>query len=191
MIETIKKWDEELFLWLNSFHSDALDPIVFQMTETITWVPLYIFLIYKIYKYDPKNSWWVFGGVMITILLADQVSSGFMKPFFERLRPCHDSRWDGMIHNYGRCGGLYGFVSSHAANTFGLAVYLNLKMKGKLKGLGWLFLYAFAVSYTRIYLGVHYPLDILIGAVIGALAAWLAWFFIVFVKREFVKQVLK
>jgi undecaprenyl-diphosphatase len=191
MIETVKKWDEDLFLWLNSFHSEALDPIIFQMTETITWLPLFLFLIYKIYRVDPKNSWWVFGGIMLTILIADQVTSGLMKPFFERLRPCHDPRWEGIIHNYGRCGGLYGFVSSHAANTFGLAVFLNRKLKGKIKGLPWLYLYAFVVSYTRIYLGVHYPWDILLGAVMGTLAAWISWFFIVFVKRELVKKILK
>lgn len=191
MIEKIKQLDEGLFLWLNSFHWDFLDPIIFQMTETVTWIPLYVFLIYKIYKFDPKNSWWVFGGVMLTILISDQVTSGLMKPFFERLRPCHDPRWEGMMHNYGRCGGLYGFVSSHAANTFGLAVFLNRKLKGKLPGLRWLYLYAFVVSYTRIYLGVHYPWDIILGGVMGALAAWFSWFFIVVVKRELVKKVLK
>jgi undecaprenyl-diphosphatase len=191
MIDIIKQWDEELFLWLNSFHWDFLDPVIFQMTETVTWIPLYLFLIYKIYRLDPQNSWWVFGGVMLTILIADQVTSGLMKPFFERLRPCHDPRWEGLMHNYGRCGGMYGFVSSHAANTFGLAVFLNRKLKGKLSGLRWLYLYAFVVSYTRIYLGVHYPWDIVLGAVMGILAAWISWFFIVVVKRELVKKVLK
>ena len=191
MIELIKQWDEELFLWLNSFHSDALDPIIFQMTETVTWLPLFAFLIYKIYKVDPKNSWWIFGGILLTILISDQVTSGIMKPFFERLRPCHDPRWEGMMHNYGRCGGLYGFVSSHAANTFGLAVFLNRKLKGKIKGLRWLYLYAVVVSYTRIYLGVHYPWDIFLGAAMGTLAAWFSWFFIVFVKRQLIKKVLE
>jgi len=191
MIEQIKKWDEDLFLWLNSFHTDWLDPVMYQATETITWIPLYAFLIYKIYKSNPSNSWWVFGGVALTILISDQFTSGFMKPFFERLRPCHDDRWTDVIHNYGRCGGLYGFASSHAANTFGLAVFLNKKLGKSIKGLGWLFLYAILVSYTRIYLGVHYPVDILIGASIGTAAAFISWFLIVFVKREFLKKFLK
>jgi undecaprenyl-diphosphatase len=191
MIQLFKKWDEELFLWLNSFHADWLDPIVFQMTETVTWIPLFIFLVYKIYKVNPKNSWWVFGGIMLTILISDQFTSGFLKPLMERLRPCHDPRWEGLMHNYGRCGGLYGFVSSHAANTFGLATFINLKMRKKIKHLGWLYLYAVVVSYTRIYLGVHYPFDLLLGASIGVIVAWVSWFFIVFVKRNFVKSVLK
>ena len=191
MIEQIKEWDESLFIWLNGFHWDWLDPVVYRATETSTWIPLYLLLIYLIYKVDPKNSWWVFGGVALTILIADQTTSGFMKPFFERLRPCHDERWEGILHNYGRCGGLYGFASSHAANTFGLAVFLNLKLKGKIPYLGWLYLYAILVSYTRIYLGVHYPVDILIGAGIGTLAAWISWFLVVFVKRELLKKILK
>ena len=191
MIEIITKWDEAAFLWLNSFHSEALDPIVLQLTQTITWIPLYLLVLYQIYQTDPKNTAWILGGVMLTILLADQVSSGLMKPYFERLRPCHDPRWEGMLHLYGRCGGLYGFVSSHAANTFGLATFLTLKLGKKQKAIAWLFLYALVVSYTRIYLGVHYPLDLFFGAVIGVLAAYFSWFFVVVIKRKIVKKVLE
>jgi undecaprenyl-diphosphatase len=191
MIEQIKTWDEDLFLWLNSFHSDWLDVVFFQITETVTWIPFYLILIYFIYKADPKGIWWVLGGIAVTILIADQTTSGLMKPIFERLRPCHDNRWDGVIHNYGRCGGLYGFASSHAANTFGFATFLNLKMKGKLRFLHWLFLWAALISYTRIYLGVHYPIDVLTGAAVGASAGLISWFILVFVKREILKLILK
>lgn len=191
MIDRLRTYDEELFLWLNSFHSDWLDPIMFQMTQTVTWLPFYAVLIYLIYKTDPKNSWWVFGGAALTILLADQLTSGFMKPFFERLRPCHDERWEGIIHNYGRCGGLYGFVSSHAANTFAIAMFLTLKLNKQVPYLKWLFLWAAVISYTRVYLGVHYPFDILLGGIIGITIGFIVWFLIVFVRRELFKQVLK
>ncbi|MEK0442843.1 MAG: hypothetical protein RL403_1821 [Bacteroidota bacterium] len=191
MIEIITKWDEAAFLWLNSFHSEAVDPIVLQLTKTITWIPLYVLVLYQIYRTDPKNTAWILGGVMLTILLSDQVTSGLMKPYFERLRPCHDPRWEGMLHLYGRCGGLYGFVSSHAANTFGLATFLTLKLGKKQKAIAWLFLYALLVSYTRIYLGVHYPLDLFFGAVVGVLAAYFSWFCVVVIKRKIVKKVLE
>ena len=191
MIEAIKNWDEAAFLWLNSFHSSALDPIVLQLTQTISWIPLYVLLLYQIYRIDPKNTAWILGGVMLTILLSDQVTSGLMKPYFERLRPCHDPRWEGMLHLYGRCGGLYGFVSSHAANTFGLATFLTLKLGKKQKAIAWLFLYALLVSYTRIYLGVHYPLDVFFGAVVGVLAAVFSWLCVVVLKRKFVRKVLE
>ena len=191
MIETINYWDEKAFLWLNSFHLEVLDPVVLQLTQTITWIPLYVLLLYLIYRIDPKNTLWILGGVMLTILLADQVSSGLMKPYFERLRPCHDPRWEGMMHNYGRCGGLYGFVSSHAANTFGLATFLTLKLGRKQKAIAWLFLYALVVSYTRIYLGVHYPLDLFFGALVGVLSAFFSWLCVVVVRRKIVKKVLE
>ncbi len=191
MIETISYWDEKAFLWLNSFHLEVLDPVVLQLTQTITWIPLYVLLLYLIYRIDSKNIVWILGGAMLTILLADQVSSGLMKPYFERLRPCNDPRWEGMIHNYGRCGGLYGFVSSHAANTFGLATFLTLKLGKKQKAIAWLFLYALVVSYTRIYLGVHYPLDLFFGALVGVLAAFFSWLCVVVVRRKIVKKVLE
>ena len=191
MIESIKHWDEKAFLWLNSFHSDGLDPIVLQLTQTITWVPLYLLLLYLIYRKDPKNTAWVIGGAMLTILLADQVSSGLMKPYFERLRPCHNPQWEELLHSYGRCGGLYGFVSSHAANTFGMATFLTLILHKKQKGIYWLFLYAVVVSYTRIYLGVHYPLDVFFGALVGVLSAYLSWAVVVILKRKIIKKVLE
>ena len=191
MIEELKVFDEKLFIWLNSFHADWLDPIVFQMTETITWIPFYAILIYFIYRADHKGIWWVLAGAAITILLSDQVTSGFMKPFFERLRPCHEERLEGIVYNYGRCGGLFGFASSHAANTFAIATFLNLNLRGKLPYLKWLFLWAFIVSYTRIYLGVHYPFDILAGAVVGAAAGWISWFLTVIVRLEILKKILK
>ena len=191
MIEKLKTWDEELFLWLNAQHVDWLDPIMFQISATITWLPLFIFLIYLIFKSDKANAWWILGGVALTILVADQFASGFLKPLVERLRPCHDPRWEGVMFNYQRCGGLYGFVSSHAANTFGVTVFLNLKLKGKVKHLRWLYVYAVVVSYSRIYLGVHYPGDVIAGALIGTFFAWVCWFLIVFVKRELIKRALK
>ena len=191
MIEKLKTWDEELFLWLNAQHVDWLDPIMFQISATITWLPLFIFLIYLIFKSDKANAWWILGGVALTILAADQFASGFLKPLVERLRPCHDPRWEGVMFNYQRCGGLYGFVSSHAANTFGVTVFLNLKLKGKVKHLRWLYVYAVVVSYSRIYLGVHYPGDVIAGALIGTFFAWVCWFLIVFVKRELIKRALK
>ncbi|WP_339868232.1 phosphatase PAP2 family protein [uncultured Algoriphagus sp.] len=191
MIEKIKTWDEHLFLWLNSFHVDWLDVVMFQLSQTLIWVPFYAILVYFIYRSDPKNSWWVFGGIALTILISDQVTSGLMKPYFERLRPCHDERWSDIIYNYRRCGGLFGFASSHAANTFGLAVFLNLKMKGNLRFLPWLFLWAAVISYTRIYLGVHYPMDIIVGALVGSAAGGISWFIIVYIKREILKLILK
>src|SRR5690554_4802418 len=158
------------------------------LTGKAIWFPMYAFFLFLIINHFKRRSIWILAGVALAILMADQSASGFMKPFFERLRPCHDPRWEGLIYNYGGCGGMYGFVSSHAANTFALAIYLNLLFRGRIKGFGWLFLWAAVVSYTRIYLGVHYPLDIIVGALVGLLSGWVSWFLARKAKRTYLQK---
>lgn len=187
-METIKYWDEELFLYLNGYHQDWLDPIVDTLTGKLIWIPLYAFFIYLIIKHFKKGSVWILAGIGLAILMADQTASGFMKPFFERLRPCHDPRFEGLMYNYGGCGGMYGFVSSHAANTFALAIYLNLVFRRRLKGFWWLYVWAGIISYTRVYLGVHYPLDIIVGALVGLLSGWTGWFLAKKAKQAYLQR---
>ncbi|MCH7403235.1 phosphatase PAP2 family protein [Belliella kenyensis] len=175
MLETIKNWDESLFIYLNSFHDDFFDPIIFQLTHTWPWIPLYILLLILILKTHGRASWWVLISLALTILIADQFTSGFMKPFFERLRPCHDPKWEGIVHNFGRCGGQFGFASSHASNSFAIATFMMLSVGKKYPKIKWLLLWAFFFSYTRVYLGVHYPADIIVGGLVGILSAWLAY----------------
>ena len=108
--------------------------------------------------------------------MTDQFTSGLMKPFFERLRPSHEPALEGMVHMVsGYSGGKYGFASSHAANTFGIAMFLSCLLKVEKPWINWLFLWAALVSYTRIYLGVHYPGDIIVGALIGVAFGWLVF----------------
>ena len=187
-METIKYWDEQLFLYLNGYHQDWLDPIVYTLTGKLIWIPLYAFFIYLIIKHFKKGSVWILAGIGLAILMADQTASGFMKPFFERLRPCHDPRFEGLMYNYGGCGGMYGFVSSHAANTFALAIYLNLAFRHHLKGFWWLYVWAGIISYTRVYLGVHYPLDIIVGALVGLLSGWAGWFLAKKAKQAYLQR---
>ncbi|MFD2033764.1 phosphatase PAP2 family protein [Belliella marina] len=184
MIESLRAWDENLFIYLNGFHIDFLDPIVFQLTQTWPWIPLYLFLIYLIVKKFGKESWWVMISIGLTILFADQFTSGFMKPFFERLRPCHDPMWEGIIHNFGKCGGSYGFASSHSSNSFGIATIMTLTLSDRYKAVKWLFLWAALFSYTRIYLGVHYPADVLVGAFVGVISAYISFYIGSFIKSK-------
>ena len=182
MIDSIKYWDEQLFLYLNQQHTSWLDPIMLALTGKFIWVPLYLFLLFVIIREYKTSSVWYIIGLAIVILLADQFTSGFMKPYFERLRPCHDPRWAGTILNYSGCGGLFGFASSHAANTFGLAAFLQRVGDKKITWFSWLFLWAAIVSYTRIYLGVHYPADILAGAMVGILIGWVIFWMTIKLK---------
>lgn len=176
MMEKIGRIDQELFLYLNSFHSDFWDPIMFFLTGTRPWIPMYAILLWMIWKTYGKESWWVYVAAGLTILFADQTASGIMKPFFERLRPCHEPLLYGLVHNYGYCGGgKFGFASSHASNSFGVAMLMNLTIRSKYPWVKWLFLWAAFFSYTRIYLGVHYPGDVIVGGMVGILSAYLAF----------------
>ncbi|MCA6379185.1 MAG: phosphatase PAP2 family protein [Cytophagales bacterium] len=144
-------------------------------TETFFWTPLYAILIFFVIKTYGKSSIWILLGVAITILLCDRITTGFMKPFFGRLRPSHEPELEGLLHLVdGYRGGLYGFASSHAANTFGVAIFIWLSLKKHYKWVGLIFIWAIVMTYTRIYLGVHYPTDILVGAIIGLLCGWLS-----------------
>ncbi len=184
MLETLKSWDEELFLFLNAQNVDWLDPIMYVLTDKYIWIPLYAFLVFLTVKTFNKDSIWILLGIGLTIMISDQTTSGFMKPFFERLRPCHDPRWEGIVHNYQNCGGMYGFASSHASNSFAVAGYFALFFYRKYNAFAWLFLWAAIVSYTRIYLGVHYPLDVFVGALVGLFAAFLVWWIILKFRPE-------
>lgn len=184
-MEKIIEADKQLFLYLNSFHTDWLDPVMLQITYTQFWVPLYLFLIYLIFKYYSNKAWIILAGVGVAILLSDQITSSLMKPLFARFRPSHEPSLQGMVHHVNEYkGGLYGFASSHAANTFATALFIWLLFKTKYRWIAVLFIWATVVSYTRVYLGVHYPGDIVIGSLIGLLCGWVGYRFYLFLDRR-------
>jgi undecaprenyl-diphosphatase len=146
---------------------------MFWITKTIFWLPLYGVLLVLIVKHFKKDSWIILICVALAIILSDQITSGLMKPFFLRLRPSRDPNLEGLVHIVnGYKAGKFGFASSHAANTFAVATLLWLTLKEQYRWIGLLFGWAAFVTYSRIYLGVHYPGDILVGALIGTLIAW-------------------
>lgn len=146
------------------------------ITDKKTWIPCYaLIIIYFLWKYRWQGLLPI-AGILLTILFADQFSSGFCKPFFERLRPCHQPEIQTLVHTTIKgCGGKYGFISSHAANTFGIAMFLFLFFKNKWKQIGWIFLWSSLVSYSRIAVGVHYPADILFGGLSGVLFGYISY----------------
>lgn len=173
MLEQLKEWDRQLLIFLNGQHVDWLDPVAFWVTKTEFWIPLYIFLIYLIFKQHGKEGWLVLAGAALTVLLADQITASIMKPYFARPRPSHEPALEGLLHivNDYR-GGAYGFASSHAANTSGVALFVFLLFRNVYRWIWVLFLWALIMTYTRIYLGVHYPGDILVGAMVGLLSGY-------------------
>lgn len=175
MIEKLITWDTALLRWLNGFHHPALDPVMFLFSQTWFWIPLYLFLLWLIIRDYKKETWIVVAGIAFTILFCDQFTSSFMKPFFGRLRPSHEPELAGLLHLVRNLsgevylGGLYGFASGHAANTFGTATFFVLLLRPSYGWIAWLYAWAVVMTYTRIYMGVHYPGDILVGTTIGIL----------------------
>ncbi|WP_051417151.1 phosphatase PAP2 family protein [Sediminibacterium salmoneum] len=174
-VQKVIKADQELFLLLNKGYTNSfLDSLYPWYREGNTWVPFYLFLVvFAILNFGKKAFPFILFAV-VTIVLTDQISSSMVKPFFERPRPCRDPLLMNQIRMLlNRCSGGYSFTSSHATNHFGFAVYLFVTI-GSLIGKWKYFLlfWAATIAYGQVYVGVHYPLDIFFGALLGAFIGW-------------------
>lgn len=165
----LASFDQDLFLLLNGLHAGWLDPVMVLISGRLTWLPLYALLLFMVWRRWGWRGLVTFGvSVGVLIALADQ-GSVLIKNWVQRPRPCHVEAWQGLVHlPSGRCGGAFGFVSSHASNVFALALLFSLLMRRRWVWWG-MFGWALLVSYSRIYLGVHYPGDVVCGAILGLL----------------------
>jgi undecaprenyl-diphosphatase len=173
-METFIEWDKKLFVALNGMHHPVIDPVMYYLSDKYIWIPLYLFLLFIILKEYRNDSWAPLLGILIMIVLSDQINTSVLKPLVQRLRPTHDMSLKDMVHIvHGYTGGKFGFASSHASNTFALATFFWVLFREKRKWVVSLFLWAVLVSYSRIYLGVHFPGDVIVGIIIGVLSALL------------------
>lgn len=182
MLEHLIHLDQQMLLALNGSESTALDAFFLFVTRTSTWMPLLFVFLFLLFRNRPwREALFVAVGLALVILVCDQFASTLCKPFFHRFRPSHEPMLEGLVDLVeGRRGGLYGFISSHAANTFGVFAYVSLYMRRRLVTFT-LLLWACLSSYSRIYLGFHYPGDILAGALFGLLAGYLVYRLLSFV----------
>ncbi len=166
IIHFINQIDQQIFLLINGLHNSFLDPIMWYISNKAFWYPFYLVLIYFVILKRKKDVWITLLAVTLMIILSDQ-SADLVKDYMQRLRPTHNPDISYLVHTLkGYAGGEYGFVSSHASNAFAVAGFTALFFKRR-----WftylIFIWAIIISYSRIYLGVHYPLDVICGGMLG------------------------
>lgn len=189
-IHDISTTDTQLFFDINRHHAHFWDVVMYIASDKIAWLPFYALLVYFLFKAFGKKCWQALLMILLLIIASDQIASDLIKNTVKRLRPSHETALLPYIHlSKAGPGGLYGFVSSHAANATALAVFMILLLPKDFRPLkyvlaGW----ALLVSYSRIYNGVHYPSDVFVAIIIGSLLGMLFYFIYQFIFFKSIKD---
>ena len=183
VIGSLKEADKEVLYLVNKKLSSAsLDDLMLLLRQPFTWIPVYFFFLLFFYFNCRKYFLPIISLSLVTFALTDFTSASIIKPLVGRLRPCHDESLGFAINNLPGCGGIFGMPSSHASNHFGLAMFWFTVIHKTLdQKWFWLFLWAFSICYAQVYVGVHFPGDVLVGGLLGTFVGFLTSK--IFVKR--------
>ncbi len=174
LLQQLLHFDYEMMIYVNRIWvHPVIDNLALFMRESIFHVPLYIFiLIYVIQRFGVKGVWWFLGAISI-VAISDLVSSHIIKDYFDRPRPCRDPILVHQIRFLAKyCGANGSFTSSHAVNHFAFASYAFFTLGKTNRWVKYLFLWAGVIAYSQVYVGVHFPSDVLFGAILGMLFGW-------------------
>ncbi|MBK8500597.1 MAG: phosphatase PAP2 family protein [Flavobacteriales bacterium] len=170
--ERLDALDREAFLAINGAHAPWADALMETMSNMLVWFPLYLVLLFMLRRrFGWKGLAWSALLIAAMVLCSDKGSVLLFKETVMRLRPCHEPALQGLVHlSYSGCGGNYGFVSSHASNHFAIAIFMIGALQGRPRWAAYALLaWAVLIGYSRVYLGVHYPGDVLVGGLYGSL----------------------
>lgn len=184
MLDRLVQWDRDTFLYLNGLGLEKYDGFWTTITDFATWIPLFILFIYLIfYVYPKKEASYVLGTVCLTAIVVALVT-GITKEWVARLRPSHTEDIQAMVRILGSPAG-YSFFSGHASSSFSITTSVFLFLRHRIKWSWLFFIWPIAFALSRIYVGVHYPLDLLVGTGVGILFAFLffGWY-----RRRFPKD---